>query len=68
MRAVIIVISIIIIIIRRGLTPLMRAVTRQKVSCATVLLSDSRVDLDARDNYKRSPQELKRWENFDVLN
>ena len=53
---------------KRGLTPLMRAVARQKVNCATVLLSDSRVDLDARDNYKRSPQELKRWENFDVLN
>ena len=47
----------------RGLTPLMRAVTRSKVNCATLLLSDPRVDLDARDNYKRSPQELKRFEN-----
>jgi len=45
---------------RRGLTPLMRAVTRSKVNCATLLLSDTRVDLDSRDNYKRSPQELKR--------
>jgi len=45
---------------RRGLTPLIRAVTRQKVNCAKVLLSDPRVDLCARDNYKRSPQELKR--------
>jgi len=45
---------------RRGLTPLMRAVTRSKVNCATVLLSDTRVDLNTRDNYKRSPQELKR--------
>jgi len=45
---------------RRGLTPLMRAVTSSKVNCATLLLSDPRVDLDARDNYKRSPQELKR--------
>merc|ERR1712212_1426272 len=45
---------------RRGLTPLMRAVARSKVNCATLLLSDTRVDLDSRDNYKRSPQELKR--------
>ena len=52
---------------RRGLTPLMRAVTRVKVNCATLLLSDPRVDLDARDNYKRSPQELKRFENSEVF-
>jgi len=45
---------------RRGLTPLMRAVARSKVNCTRLLLSDKRVDLDTRDNYKRSPQELKR--------
>ena len=55
------------------MTPLIRAVTRQKVNCAKVLLSDPRVDLGARDNYRspqRSPQELKRWAQavLDVLN
>ena len=45
---------------RRGLTPLMRAVMRNKVNCAKVLLADNRLDLDTRDRYKRSPQELKR--------
>ena len=48
---------------------MIRAVTRQKVNCVKVLLSDTRVDLCARDNYKRSPQELKRWAQavLDVL-
>ena len=43
-----------------GRTPIMQAVAYNAVNCFNLLLTDPRVDLDTRDNYKRSPEEVRR--------
>ena len=43
-----------------GKTPIMQAVRFNAVNCFNLLLTDPRVDLDIRDNYKRSPEEVRR--------
>ena len=51
----------------KGLSALMQAVSRNKVMCTIVLLDDPRVDIDTRDNFKRTPQDIERWEDFFVF-
>ena len=46
----------------RGNSPLMHAVKRNYVDCVEMLLPHPRVDLMTRD-YKRSEEEVVRWEN-----
>ena len=43
-----------------GRTPIMQAVARNAVKCFHLLLTDPRVDLDVRDDYQRSPEEVNR--------
>ena len=43
-----------------GLTPIMRAIYRNAVNCFNLLLAHPEVDLDTRDNYQRSPEEVRR--------
>ena len=43
-----------------GLTPIMKAVQQNAVNCFNLLLAHPEVDLDTRDNYKRSPEEVRR--------
>ena len=38
----------------------MQAVARNAVKCFLLLLTDPRVDLDVRDDYQRSPEEVNR--------
>jgi len=44
-----------------GVTPLAFAVKYNKAKCVPLLLADPHVDLDTRDNYKRTPQEIERF-------
>ena len=43
-----------------GVTPLAFAVKYSKTKCVPLLLADPHVDLDTRDNYKRTPLEIER--------
>ena len=43
-----------------GWSPIMRAVAYNSVNCFNLLLAHPEVDLDARDNYQRSPEEVRR--------
>ena len=43
-----------------GWTPIMGAVVSSAVNCFNLLLADPRVDLDTRDDYQRSPEEVHR--------
>ena len=43
-----------------GWTPIMRAVAYNEVNCFNLLLNHAEVDLDIRDNYERSPEEVRR--------
>ena len=40
-------------------TPIMLAIVGNKVRCLPLLLACTKVDLDVRDEYQRSPQEVK---------
>ena len=42
-----------------GWTPIMNAVERNSVDCFHLLLNNPLVDLDTRDNYERTPQEVR---------
>ena len=44
-----------------GRTPIMEAVIRNSVKCFHLLLINPLVDLDTRDNYERTPQEVQRY-------
>ena len=43
-----------------GWTPIMKAVALNAVNCFNLLLAHPEVDLDTRDNYQRSPEEVRR--------
>ena len=43
-----------------GRTPIMEAVVRNSVKCFHLLLTNTQVDLDTRDDYERKPQEVRR--------
>ena len=43
-----------------GRTPIMEAVARNSVNCFQLLLTNPLVDLDTRDNYERTTQEVRR--------
>ena len=44
----------------RGRTPIMQAVWYNAVNCFNLLLAHPEVDLDTRDDYRRSPEEVHR--------
>ena len=45
-----------------GRTPIMRALTGPtRVNCFNLLLAHPEVDLDTRNNYQRSPEEVRRY-------
>ena len=43
-----------------GETPIMQAIKQHRVNCFNLLLAHPEVDLDTRDNYRRSPEEIRR--------
>ena len=43
-----------------GRTPIMKAVAYNSVNCFNLLLTHPDVDLDIRDDYERSPEEVRR--------
>ena len=43
-----------------GQAPIMKAVARNAVKCFQLLLTNPLVDLDTRDNYERTTQEVRR--------
>ena len=44
----------------QGRTPIMKALQQNAVTCFNLLLAHPEVDLDARDGYQRSPEEVRR--------
>ena len=44
-----------------GRTPIMLAVFKNAVNCFQLLLTNPLVDLDIRDNHKRTPEEIRRY-------
>ena len=44
----------------QGRTPIMKALQQNAVTCFNLLLAHPEVDLDTRDNYQRSPEEVRR--------
>jgi len=42
-----------------GQTPIMRAIFHNSVNCFHLLLTNPKVDLDTRDDYERTPQEVQ---------
>ena len=50
-----------------GRTPIMRALTGPtRVNCFNLLLAHPEVDLDTRDKYQRSPEEVRRYLNLNT--
>ena len=45
---------------RNGWSPIVHAVEWNAVNCFNLLVADPRLDLDTRDNYQRSPEEVYR--------
>ena len=45
----------------QGRTPIMKALQQNAVTCFNLLLAHPEVDLDTRNKYQRSPEEVRRY-------